>query len=78
MTDHSPAVLGFALVQRTEGACDVFATEEDVERAYRELALKLHPDRGGDAKQFARLQRQYELTKKELQRRTTRLRSNRR
>jgi hypothetical protein len=50
---------------------NAFATQEDVERAYRELALKLHPDHGGDAKQFARLQRNYELAKREFHGRGT-------
>lgn len=35
-------------------------TEQDVKRAYRRLAEKTHPDRGGDREAFLRLQRQFE------------------
>ncbi len=34
--------------------------EDDVKRAYRQLAEELHPDRGGDRKRFLLLQRQFE------------------
>ena len=35
-------------------------TQEDVKRAYRQRAEKLHPDRGGDRKRFLILQRDFE------------------
>ena len=35
-------------------------TPEDVKRAYREKAEKLHPDRGGDRRKFMRLQGHFE------------------
>ena len=35
-------------------------TERDVKRAYRRMAEKLHPDRGGDKEQFLVLQQQCE------------------
>ncbi len=35
-------------------------TIEDVDKAYRRLAMKFHPDRGGDAESFKSLQRAYE------------------
>ena len=35
-------------------------TEEDVKTAYRNLAEKYHPDRGGDRRIFLRLQCQFE------------------
>ena len=35
-------------------------SEEEVKRAYRKLAEKSHPDRGGDRKKFMLLQKQFE------------------
>jgi hypothetical protein len=42
-------------------------TEEDVKTAYRNLAEKHHPDRGGDRQIFLRLQRQFERSIEFLQ-----------
>ena len=35
-------------------------TEEDVKKAYRNLAEELHPDRGGDRRRFMMLQEHFE------------------
>lgn len=35
------------------------ASDEDIKRAYRKLAMKHHPDRGGDQNQFQRIQEAY-------------------
>lgn len=40
------------------------ASQEDVKRAYRKLALKLHPDKGGDAEQFRKVQQAYDTISK--------------
>lgn len=37
------------------------ASPEDVKKAYRKLALKHHPDRGGDPEQFKKVQEAYEV-----------------
>ena len=37
------------------------ASPEDIKKAYRKLALKHHPDRGGDPEQFKKLQEAYEV-----------------
>ena len=39
---------------------DPTATHEEIRVAYRDLASRHHPDHGGDAKSFARLQEAYE------------------
>lgn len=45
------------------------ATLEQVETAFRELAKITHPDAGGDAASFKRLQRNYEIAKRYVMRR---------
>jgi hypothetical protein len=45
------------------------ATLEEVDQAYRELELTLRPDRGSDGPAYRRLQRNYELAKKYVERR---------
>jgi hypothetical protein len=45
------------------------ASLEDVERAYRELAKRTHPDVGGNIEQFKRLQLVYEQAKRQAGRR---------
>jgi DnaJ family protein A protein 2 len=37
------------------------ATAEDIKKAFRKLALKYHPDRGGDQEQFKKLNNAYEI-----------------
>lgn len=37
------------------------ATADELKRAYREKATRLHPDKGGDAKEFAEVARAYEI-----------------
>lgn len=39
------------------------AGPDEVKRAYRELARRLHPDAGGDADHFRRIQRAYEVVR---------------
>jgi DnaJ family protein A protein 2 len=39
---------------------DATASAEEVRAAYRKLALKHHPDRGGDKTEFQRVQAAYE------------------
>lgn len=36
------------------------ASEEEVKKAYKKLAMKNHPDKGGDPEQFKRIQNAYE------------------
>ena len=36
------------------------ASDEDIKRAYRKLAMKHHPDRGGDQTQFQKIQEAYD------------------
>lgn len=52
MLDRPPCLRELGL----DDAC----TEEQVLAAYRERVKSLHPDRGGDLKQFLRLQRHFE------------------
>lgn len=37
------------------------ATEDDIKKAYRKLASKHHPDKGGDAEKFKEVQEAYEI-----------------
>ena len=37
------------------------ASEEDIKKAYRKLAMKHHPDRGGDQNQFQKIQEAYAI-----------------
>jgi DnaJ homolog subfamily A member 2 len=44
------------------------ASEEEIKKAYKKLAMKNHPDKGGDPEQFKRIQGAYErLTKPQAQ-----------
>ncbi len=36
------------------------ATDEDIKRAYKKLAMQHHPDKGGDAEQFQKISQAYE------------------
>lgn len=62
--NHIPGLPAWAR-QYTPGSLrslglDMPCTEEDVKRAYRALAEKMHPDRGGDRQKFLVLQAQFE------------------
>lgn len=39
------------------------ATDEEIKRAYRDKAVLTHPDKGGDAAEFAKIARAYETLK---------------
>jgi DnaJ-class molecular chaperone len=47
------------LEARTILNVDSSASEKDIKTAYRKLALEHHPDRGGDAHKFSRIQEAY-------------------
>jgi DnaJ family protein A protein 2 len=36
------------------------ASEKDIQKAYRKLALKCHPDKGGDEEEFKELSKAYD------------------
>lgn len=40
------------------------ATEEEIKQAYRKMAIKYHPDKGGDAEKFQKIHDAYENIKK--------------
>jgi DnaJ family protein A protein 2 len=46
------------------------STEKDIREAYRKLAFKLHPDRGGNAEKFKEIVNAYEILKDEEKRRS--------
>lgn len=39
---------------------DRSSTEDEIKKAYRKMAIKLHPDRGGSQEDFIRLQEAWE------------------
>lgn len=43
--------------------------QEDVTRAYRKLAVRLHPDKGGSEEEFRKVQRAYDTLKEPERRR---------
>ncbi len=54
------ASLGIAPAPLAELGLPANATEQDVRRAYRRLALERHPDRGGSAEAFRTLTEAYQ------------------
>lgn len=40
---------------------DPKATTEEIKKAYRKKAIKLHPDKGGDPEKFKELAESYEI-----------------
>ena len=45
------------------------ASEEDIKKAYRKASLKHHPDRGGNAEEFKKINRAYEILSDPIQKR---------
>lgn len=45
------------------------ASAEDIKRAYRKASLKHHPDRGGNAEEFKKINRAYEILSDPMQKR---------
>lgn len=39
------------------------SSDDDIKKKYRELVLKFHPDKGGDEKQFIKIQEEWEKYK---------------
>lgn len=52
------------------------ATDEEIKSAYRKLAMKHHPDRGGDAKEFVKIQSAYNDLMKGIGRQSARTQSS--
>ena len=68
MSKTQPVVTVFECFALLE--CNRQSTEAEIKSNYRRLAGTMHPDRGGDTHQFARLALAYRmLTKPELRRR---------
>ena len=62
--NHFPSIPQWAR-QHTPGCIrslglDLPCSEQDVKRAYRQLAEELHPDRGGDRQKFLLLRKQFD------------------
>ena len=51
------------------------ATADDLKRAFRQRALATHPDRGGDAEAFRRVQTAFKEAQRRIARRPTRTRA---
>ncbi len=61
---------GFAALPAPENWWDVLGVKahsstEEIKNAYKQLAMKHHPDHGGDSKEFHRIQAAYETVKAE-------------
>ena len=39
------------------------ATDDDIKKAYRKLAMKHHPDKGGDEAEFKKINEAYDILK---------------
>ena len=42
-----------------------YPSEDEIERAYRELCMRLHPDKGGDKAAFVQAQHAYDVLMKQ-------------